>query len=200
MDLFTEGQKITLFFRKDTSMVEMVCSIEKVYDDRLDLILPQYFMRYIQYLQVGARLTAKAFSKMGTVDFNTVVMYSPLEESFTIELDYNSLKLMPCEEVASISAIETVEIISADTVLAYKSFEVSTDYIKIYSDKNLQLSEELNCRLVLPRDYGIIKFIGVVSEIDSVYNNEYTITYRTMTEENKQNLLYYMYMYSKDTD
>ena len=74
MDLFTEGQKLTLFFQKDTNMVEMTCTIDKVLDDRLALILPQYFMRYIEFLQVGKNLTAKAFSKIGTIDFNTVII------------------------------------------------------------------------------------------------------------------------------
>ena len=65
MDLFSEGQKLTLFFKKDSNMVEMTCAIEQVFDDRLSLLLPQYFMRYIDFLQVGAQLTAKAFSKLG---------------------------------------------------------------------------------------------------------------------------------------
>ena len=66
MDLFTEGQKLALFFRKNSSIIEMTCVIEKVYDDRLDLTLPQYFMRYIEFLQVGSEFMAKAFSKLGT--------------------------------------------------------------------------------------------------------------------------------------
>ena len=74
MDLLTEEQKITLIFQKGATMVEMVCAIEKVFDDRLEITLPQYFMRYIELLQVGNRLTAKAFSKLGTIDFNTVII------------------------------------------------------------------------------------------------------------------------------
>ena len=200
MDLITEGQKITLFFQKNTNMVEMKCSIEKVYDDRLDLVLPQYFMRYIDFLQVGSKLTVKVFSKLGTIDFNTVILCSPMEENFTIELDYNSLKLTPNEEIPVISAIEIVEIVDSDLVNTHKSFEISTEQIKIYSDKKYQVDDEVNCRLVLPEDYGIIKFIGTVVEVDPVYSTEYTIKYRTMTEENRQNLLYYMYMYSTNSD
>ena len=92
MDLFTEGQKITLIFLKEPNLVEITCSIEKIKDDRLELLLPQYFMRYIEFLQVGKKITAKAFSKLGTVDFNSIVISSPLEDNFCIELDYNSLK------------------------------------------------------------------------------------------------------------
>ena len=103
MDLLTEGQKLTLFFQKNKNMVEIACVIEKLRDDRLDLQLPQYFMRYIQYLQVGKKLTAKVFSPLGTVDFNTVVIHSPLEETFTIELDYNSMKLNPGDKMPILS-------------------------------------------------------------------------------------------------
>ena len=143
MDLFTQGQKITLFFQKNNNIVEMICSIDKVYDDRLDLVLPQYFMRYIDFLQVGSKLTAKAFSKLGTIDFNTVVMYSPLEDTFTIELDYNSLKLTPNDKIPVISAIEQLEIVKDENISTYRTFEVSTEYLKFYSDKTFNLNDEL---------------------------------------------------------
>ena len=110
MDLFTEGQRISLFFPKKQNMVEMVCNIEKVFNDRLNLVLPQYFMRYIENLQVGKKVTAKAFSKLGTVDFNTIIISSPLEETFTIEMDYNSIKLTPSEDTPFIKAVESLEI------------------------------------------------------------------------------------------
>ena len=106
MDLFTKGQKITLFFQKASNMVEIACEIEKVYDDRLVLALPQYFMRYIEFLQTNKKITAKAFSKFGTLDFNSVVITSPLEDNFCIELDYNSVKLTPGEDIPYIRAIE----------------------------------------------------------------------------------------------
>ena len=54
MDLLSAGQKIALIFQKDSSIVEMTCLIEKVYDDRLALQLPQYFMRYVDSLNEGA--------------------------------------------------------------------------------------------------------------------------------------------------
>ena len=200
MDLFTEGQKLTLFFVKENNIVEMVCSVEKVYDDRLELLLPQYFMRYINYLQVGSILTAKAFSKIGTVDFNTVIISSPLEESFTIEMDYNSMRLTTGDKIPVIKAVEHLEIINVNTILRLKTFEISTDYIKFTSDKKLQLNQNIECVLNLPKDYGIINFSATISEIDPIYENEYTAVYITMTEKARQSLLYYMYMYTKDND
>ena len=110
MDLFTEGQKITLFFQKNTNQVEMTCSLEKLYEDRIELQLPQYFMRYVNYLQVGMNITAKAFTKLGTVDFNSIIITSPLEDCFSIELDYNSLRLNSNNEDVNIKAMETIEI------------------------------------------------------------------------------------------
>ncbi len=200
MDLFTEGQKITLFFVKEDNMVEMVCSVDKVHDDRLELILPQYFMRYIDFLQVGSSLTAKAFSKLGTVDFNTIIISSPLEETFTIEMDYNSMRLTTGDNIPVIKAVEHLEINNANAILRLKTFEISTDYIKFTSDKKLQLNQSIDCVLNLPKDYGIINFSATVSDIDPIYENEYTAVYVTMTEKARQSLLYYMYMYAKDND
>ena len=198
MDLFTEEQKITLYFQKNNNMVEITCLVEKVYDDRLDLTLPQYFMRYIEFLQVGKNLTAKAFSKIGTIDFNTVIISSPLEEKFTIELDANSLKLTTGESLPVIKAVEHLEVIEPSGNLILKTFELSTQYVKFYYDKTINLNTELNCILKLPKGYGTIKFRAMVTEIDPIYDNEYTAIYVTMTETARQTLLYYMYMYSKD--
>lgn len=200
MDLITEGQRITLFFPKDASMVEMTCNVEKVYDDRIDLILPQYFMRYIKFLNVGDNLTAKAFSKLGTIDFNTVIIHSPMEECFTIELDYNSLKLTPGPDIPVVNAIERLEVFREDGILNFKTFIISTEYIKFYSDKKFAIEENIECALILPRDYGIINFKGTISEVDPIYTNEYTAVISTMTEAGRQALLYYMYVYSTETD
>lgn len=181
-------------------MVEMVCNIEKVFNDRLNLVLPQYFMRYIENLQVGKKVTAKAFSKLGTLDFNTIIISSPLEDTFTIELDYNSIKLTPGDDIPYIGAIEPIEITTQDKSFKLKTFELSTNYVKFYSDQKFEINDMINCSLILPKDYGIIDFKATVSEIDEIYENEYTAVYTTMTEVARQTLLYYMYMYAKDSN
>ena len=200
MDLLMEGQKLTLFFQKNNNMVEMSCTIEKVRDDRLDLILPQYFMRYIEYLQVGKKLTAKVFTKLGTIDFNTVVIHSPLEDTFTIEMDYNSMKLNPGNEMPVVNAMEWLDFKLNDEVFNLKTFALSTEFLNFYCEKKLPLNESVDATLNLPKDYGIIKFRATIVEQDAVYSNEYKMEYNTMSEVDKQSLLYYMYMYSKETD
>ena len=202
MDLFNEGQKLALIFVKDSNMVEMICTIEKVFDDRLELQLPQYFMRYVEFLQEGSRVTIKVFSKLGTVDFNSVIISSPLDSDlpFAIELDYNAVKLTPGEELPVVSAMEKLEIYLENEIIKLKTFEISTEYMRYYSDRKFNIDDQLDCAIILPKDYGIIKFKAVVSEIDPIYDNEYTATYVTMTEKARQSLLYYMYLYSSNID
>ena len=202
MDLFTEGQKIALIFVKNSNMVEMLCTIDKIYDDRLELQPPQYFMRYVEYLRDGAKLTAKAFSKLGTIDFSTVVISSPLdtEHPFTIELDYNALKLTPSREQPVINAMELLEVYEENELLKLKTFEISTEFTRFYSDRKFSIDDQVDCAIILPKDYGIIKFKAIISEIDPIYDNEYTATYITMTETARQALLYYMYVYSTEVD
>ena len=200
MDLFNEGQKLALLFNKDLNIVEMTCTIEKVLEDRLYLTLPQYFMRYIAYLQEGTELTAKVFSKLGTIDFNTMIINSPLEDNFIIELDYNAIKLTTGEDVPNIKAVDFLEINRENETLRVKTFEVSTDYLKFTSNKSFTIGETFTAVLILPKSYGKINFVGEISDIDPIYTNEFTAKYVTITERAKQDLLYYMYMYTKDTD
>ena len=201
MDLLKTGQKISISFQKEEKIVEISCTISEVLEDRIVIELPQYFMRYIEYLEVGCKLTVKVFSKIGTVDFNTIVISSPLEEEFSVELDYNAMKLTPTEEIPVVNAVETLNIIMDDERLfKVNTFEIATEYLKFYSDYEFQMNESFNCELILPKNYCIIKFRGTVIYIDPVYDNEYKISYENMVEEDRQNLLYYMYLYTNSSD
>ena len=196
MDLLQPGQKLGINFQKDDKLVEIYGTIAKVFDDRINIELPQYFMRYIDYLDVGKRLTIKVFSKFGTVDFNGIVISSPLEEEFSVELDYNAMKLTPGDEIPCIEAIENINIKRKDEEFTAKTIEISTESLKFYSDKDFQLEDTFNCELILPSDYGTISFRATVIDVDEVYQNEYTVSYSCMSEYDRQTLLYYIYLYS----
>lgn len=200
MDLLKPNQKLSLNFQKEENLVEIICTISKILEDRLVIDLPPYFMRYIEYLEVGSKLTVKVFSKLGTIDFNTVVISSPLEEEdFSVEFDEEAMKLTPGSDIPTINAIETLNIKDLDIVTTVKTFEISTDNIKFYSDKIFKLDENIECDLILPKNYGTISFRAVISDIDEVFDNEYTATYITMTESDRQMLLYYMYVYASES-
>lgn len=201
MDLIKSGQKISIYFQKRESLVEISCLITKAYEDRLVVELPQYFMRYIEFLSVGQPLTAKIFSKIGTIDFNTIIISSPLEDDFMIEYDKNAIKLTPASDIPSVEAIENLNIVlSESNVLREKTFVLSTNYIKFYSDYSFKVNDTFKGEIILPKNYGIINFTGIVSEVDPVYDNEFTASYSNMTEEDQQALLYYMYLYSNNSD
>ena len=199
MELLKVGQKISISFIKGENLVEITCIITGIYEDRLVLELPKYFMRYIEYLDVGCKLTVKVFSKLGTVDFNTIVISSPLEDEFSIELDYNAMKLTPNEELPVVNAVEVLSIkLNDENVFKVNTFEISTEYLKFYSDHEFKLNDTFDCELILPKNYGIIRFRGTIIYIDPVYDNEFKISYSNMAEDDRQNLLYYMYLYSNN--
>lgn len=200
MDLLKPGQKLSIFFQKDSNLVEISCTIAQLLEDRIVIDLPPYFMRYIEFLDVGCKLTVKVFSKLGTVDFNTIIISSPLEEAFSVEFDYNAMKLTPGEELPVVDAVETFNVFVDDTVLKLRTFEISTVYLKFYSDRKFVMDESFECELVLPKNYGIIKFRATITEVDPVYDNEFKVSYSNMTEDDRQKLLYYMYLYSNNSD
>lgn len=201
MDLFKIGQKLSLFIEDGNKLIEIRSTISGLLEDRMVVELPQYFMRYINFLQVGCKLTVKVFSKMGTIDFNSVVIASPLEDNFCIEMDYNAMKLTPSEEMPVVDAMETMLIrVGEENETSVKTFELATEHVKFYSDNKLNIDDSFNCELILPKDYGTIKFKATITEVDPVYDNEYTAVYSNMTEDDRQALLYYMYLYANSTD
>lgn len=200
MDLLKSGQKLSIFFQKEDTLVEIACVISEMLEDRIAIELPPYFMRYIEYLDVGCTLTIKVFSKIGTIDFNTIVISSPLEDEFSVELDYNAMKLTPGEEIPMVEAMETLNITKDERVYKVSTFQIATEYLKFYCDYDFKEEDTFDCELILPKNYGIIRFKGTVTEIDPVYDNEFTISYSSMTEDDRQTLLYYMYVYSNNSD
>ena len=199
MDLIQQGQKISLNIIKNETLVEIIGIINDVFDDRLIVDLPAYFMRYIEYLDVGCTLTVKIFSKMGTIDFNSIVISSPLEkEHLEIEFDVNALKLTPSSEMPVIDSIENLKIIRKDGEINTQTFEISTEYIKFYSDIKLEIDESFDCELLLPKEYGVIKFKANVTGQDIVYENEYTASFYSMNEQDRETLMYYMYVYANE--
>ena len=199
MDLIQQGQKISINIIKQETLVEIIGTINEVRDDRLIVDLPPYFMRYIEFLDVGCVVTAKIFSKIGTIDFNSMIISSPLEEgNLEMELDVNALKLTPGSELPVIDSIENLKIIRKDGVIFTQTFEISTDYIKFYSEKKLEIDESFACELNLPSDYGTISFKVTVSAQDVVYENEYTANIFSMSEQDREILLYYMYVYASN--
>jgi hypothetical protein len=200
MDLLKAGQKLSILFQKEDSLVEIACVISALLEDRIVIDLPQYFMRYIEYLDVGCSLTIKAFSKIGTVDFNTIVITSPLEDEFSVELDYNAMKLTPNDEIPVVDAVETLNITMGEKFFKVSTFEIATEYLKFYCDYEFKLDDTFDCELILPKKCGIIRFKGTVTYIDPVYDNEYQISYSNMLDEDRQTLLYYMYLYSNSSD
>ena len=72
--------------------------------------------------------------------------------------------------------------------------------VKFYSNDTLEVNQTFDCELILPKDYGKIKFRATITEIDPVYDNEVKAVYSNMSEEDRQNLLYYMYLYSNDVN
>lgn len=198
MELLQTGQKLSINIQKEDKLVEIMATITGIEEDRLKIELPPYFMRYIKYLGVGRKLTLKVFSKLGTIDFNAIVINSPLEDDFCVELDENAIKLTPNEDIPVVGAMESLVITKGDMVLNAKTIELSTEYLKFYTDKKFEINDTFDCELIFPNGYGTITFRGTVTEIDEVYDNEYKVSYSNMTEYDRQTLLYYMYVYVND--
>jgi len=200
MDLLQPGQKLSINIEKDNKLVEMVCTINEVFDDRIDIELPQYFMRYVEFLDVGKPLTIKVFSKFGTIDFNTVVISSPLEDKFIVELDYNAIKLTADENLPAVDAILQMKMKKGEEEFFVKTLDISIEKIRLLSETELIVEENYDCELILPKDYGTINFKATVKHKDIIYDNEYNISCYAMSEEDRQTLLYYMYMYTSSFD
>ncbi len=199
MNLILPEQKLSINIEKDNKLIEIRGTINQVFDDRITIELPQYFMRYVECLDVGKHLTIKIFTKLGTIDFNTVVITSPLEDDFTVELDYNAIKLTPDEEMQPVESIEKMIIKKKNgEEHNVSTLDIAPEIIRISCDYKLDLQENVDCELILPDDYGTIFFKATVIKHDKIYDDEYTLSCYAMDDEARQSLLYYMYIYTNN--
>ena len=81
------NEKAKIFFDGENDIeMELDCIIKNIFKDRLDLEYPEDAPDTLkQYLQEGTPIDVNVFTPFGLVAFDSVVISSPDEESFTIE-------------------------------------------------------------------------------------------------------------------
>ena len=87
MKEFSPGQKLTLRFKTYSfQTVTMSCTIKWAEDDRIALVLPEKYKHMKKNLYSGKELEAIVYTESGVYVFDSIIIASPLEHDFLIEI------------------------------------------------------------------------------------------------------------------
>ena len=194
MNLVREGQKLNLIFNKGDKTVEITCIVASVEFDRLIVELPKSFMRYIEFLATGCEVSVRVFSTAGILAFNSIIINGGLEDFFSIEHDENAVRMEPYTESPSVEEIMELTIKDkSGKVYSGKTIEIGTKGIKFVCEEKLELETVYEFVLVTNEEFGNIEFTGIINSFDSVFPEEYIMSYTKISGVDRQNILRFIY-------
>ncbi len=194
MNLVREGQKLNLIFNKGDKTVEITCIVASVEFDRLIVELPKSFMRYIEFLATGCEVSVRVFSTAGILAFNSIIINGGLEDFFSIEYDENAVRMEPYTESPSVEEIMELTIKDkSGKVYSGKTIEIGTKGIKFVCEEKLELETVYEFVLVTNEEFGNIEFTGIINSFDSVFPEEYIMSYTKISGVDRQNILRFIY-------
>ncbi len=190
MALFQENQKAKIIFEADDKIVEMDCYIEKIYFDRLKLILPKAASRYNPYLKAGKKITINVFSHLGILEQESIIITSPLEKEFTVEYDIDAIEINNRRRIKRYSA--SCDLIIFRPLLGNietQIIDISTRGLRYYSDIPLESGAIFDCKLLLkPTDKKIL-FKGKIADNKGLPTGVYRMVIHKIAYKDKQVLL-----------
>lgn len=187
MALFQENQKAKIIFEADNKIVEMDCYIEKIYYDRLILGLPKAADRYTPYLKAGNSIVVNVFSHAGVLVQDSVILTSPLEKSFTIEYDADSIRIENRRRTKRYSA--NCDLIIFRPLLGNietQLIDISTRGLRYYSDVPVEAGSEYDCKVVLKPTSNSILFKGKILDNKGLPAGVYRMVISKIAYKDKQ--------------
>ncbi|OGI03464.1 MAG: hypothetical protein A2Y25_10730 [Candidatus Melainabacteria bacterium GWF2_37_15] len=136
------------------------CTIKWVENDRIGLVFPQDRMDIIRDLPEGREIEAVIYSDSGIFAFDSIVINSPLEHDFVIELPVEKKKIQRREYVrAPISLRLTLK--KGDVNFETRTINIGGGGIRFFADEEFKAEDRWVFSLFLP-DGMVIKGIGRV--------------------------------------
>ena len=173
----------------DNKIVEMDCYIEKIFYDRLSLGLPKAADRYTPYLKTGNPITINVFSHAGVLIQDSIILTSPLEQSFTIEYDADSIRTENRRRTKRYSA--NCDLIIFRPLLGNietQLIDISTRGLRYYSDVPVEAGSEYDCKVHLKPTSAKILFKGKILDNKGLPAGVYRMIITKIAYKDKQTL------------
>lgn len=151
-----ENQKVKISFKVEGNVEqELNCLIKEVYSDRIFLNFPDEALDYAEYLDEGTEISIKVFTPTGIKVFDSIVLYSPLEENFVIEYAEISTEIQRREYTRVLFETKVVIQREDKSNVVTNTIDISGGGLKFFYEDNMISEEQVNITLFLPQGRSI---------------------------------------------
>lgn len=174
MGAIAKDQTVKISF--DISSVrqeEILCKIKEVESDRISLTFPPECMDIARYLIEGNDVEVLIYTDSGIYIFDSIVINSPLDEEFVVELPEASDKIQRRKYVRAPIATR-IDVISKTSRIKTTTVNIGGGGMRFYSPRVLPPDSEWDFLLYLPQWDEPIR--GTGSILYSVRKDKDTVT------------------------
>jgi c-di-GMP-binding flagellar brake protein YcgR len=162
MKEFQNGQKVKLnFFISDSRTESVICTIKWIEKDRIGIVFPENHDDIIRDLPEGKEVEAIIYTGTGIYVFDSVVINSPLEHDFIIEVPDERKKIQRREYVRASLNLKLLIGKDEDDEIEARTINIGGGGVRFFSSEKLEVNEIFKFSLFMP-DGRIVKGLSKV--------------------------------------
>ncbi len=155
------GQKVKIKFNTLTiNDTELTCTVKWYENDRVSLVFPEDSEQYIKDFPEGREIEVVIYTNSGIFVFDSIVINSPLENDFVIELPDEKKKVQRRDYIRAHAGLKLV-IHREDKKYETRTINVGGGGIRFITEEKLDINELWNFSLFLPGN-NVITGLGKV--------------------------------------
>lgn len=161
MNEFEAGQKIRLKFNTSSLRSESImCVVKGVENDRIALVFPDEYYHLLKKLPEGKELEAVVYTDSGIYSFDSIVINSPLEHDFVIEIPDEKKRIQRRDYIRAPFNLKFV-LTKFGMEIETKTINIGGGGVRFIVKDELKTNDIWNFNLYLP-DEIVAKGKGVV--------------------------------------
>lgn len=186
----SENQRAILTFKLDeNTKKEVNCIIKEIQNDRISLIFPEDMMAYADYFAESTEIPVKICTPTGLKTFDTIIINSPLEDEFVIELSEDIVDIQRrAYPRASVDTKIIIERTDNDNIIA-KTVDIGGGGIRFTCNGDFRPDEEVRVLLYLPFQIHSTKAKGVILHKEYLPKNECVIVFTKIEDQDRNKII-----------
>ena len=188
MNSFQIGETVKIEFEEsvlETKQIE--CKITGVSMDVITLDFADVSPYYYQYLYEGREIKLFLYSLSGIDIFNSMILTSPIDGKFEVELPPVSKNIQRRQYVRATKELRMFFIV-ANKVTPAKSVDVSGNGVRFFIEVPLEFGAKYNGELYLPEKIKI-PFTGCVIKVIKSDRYEYVLEFSKLNEHDRDKII-----------
>lgn len=149
------GQEVKIKFDTPSlSDIEINCSVKWYENDRISLVFPEEQKNYEKDLPEGKEIEVIIYTNSGIFVFESIVMNSPLERNFVIELPDEKKKIQRRDYIRAPINLK-MHLKKGDTEFETKTINIGGGGVRFITQENLEMGDLWKFILFLPENKKI---------------------------------------------